>query len=73
MLRSYANNLLYRRRNAERKSLQKEEEETQKRQKQEVEIDRIRMQMQREEDGFMSKEWCDEFLKYWTPIAHGLQ
>ena len=29
----------------------------------------IRLQMQREEDGFMSKEWWKEFLKYWMTMG----
>ena len=50
MLRSYTNNLLSRRRKAERTRLQKEE---QKRLKLDEEVERIRMELKQEEDGVM--------------------
>ena len=70
MLCSYTNNLLSRKRKTEQYRTQKEEEE-QKKQKQQEEVEKIRKQMQQEEDEFMSKKWCEEFLKCWMPTAHG--
>ena len=68
MLCSYTNNLLSRKRKTVQYRMQKKEEE---KQKQEEEVEKIREQMLQEENEFMSKEWCEEFLKCWLPTAHG--